>query len=69
MTNPNQGDSYKERIPQDTLINEDLPYKERPSMPRNGCQPYATIKAPKPSQTKVRIILPQLWHSRVVKIL
>ena len=47
MSNPNQGDSYKERIPQDTRINEDFHYKERPSMPWNGCQPYATIKTPK----------------------
>ena len=60
MSNPNQGDSYKERIPQDTRINEDLHYKEMPSMPWNGCQPYATIKTPKTSQTKVCIILPQL---------
>ena len=58
MVNPSQGDSYKERIPQDTRINEDLTYKERPSMPKNGCQPYATIKTPKPSHTKVRIIPP-----------
>ena len=35
-----------------------LPYKERPSLPRNKCQLYATIKTPKPSQTKVRIIYP-----------
>ncbi|XP_065620966.1 uncharacterized protein LOC136063891 [Quercus suber] len=50
--NPNQEDSYKERIPQDTRINKDLPYKERPSPLRNECQPYATIKTSKPSQTK-----------------
>ena len=35
-------------------------------MPRNGCQPYATIKTPKPSLIKVRIISPssctlELW--------
>ena len=58
MTNPNQGDSYKGIIPQDTRINEDLPYKERPSMQMNRCQLYATIKTQKPSQTKVRIIFP-----------
>ena len=56
MINPNQGDSYKERIPRDTHINEDLPYKERLSMPRNECQPYVTIKTPKPSLIKIRII-------------
>ena len=56
--NPNQKDPYKERITQDTHINENLPYKERPSLPRNGCQLYATIKIPKPSQIKVRIIYP-----------
>ena len=38
------------------FINEDLPYKEKPSSPRNGCQLYATIKTPKPSQIKVRIM-------------
>ena len=37
-------------------IEEDLSYKERSSRPRNGCQPYAAIKTPKPLQTKVRII-------------
>ena len=36
----------KERIPQDTRINED------------ECQLYTTIKTPKPSQTKVHIIYP-----------
>ena len=58
MINPNQESPHKERIPQDTCINEDLPYKERPSPPRNKCQLYATIKTPKPSQTKVRISYP-----------
>ena len=66
---PNQGNPHKERIPQDTCIYENLPYKERPSPPRNGCQLYATIKTSKPSQTKVCIILSQLWHSRVAKVL
>ena len=47
-------------------IYEDLPYKERPFPPRNECQLYATIKALKPSQTKIRIIYPnsstlELW--------
>ena len=58
MVNPNQKNSYKEKISQDTHINDDLPYKERSFMPRNGCQPYVTIKTSKPSQTKVRIIYP-----------
>ena len=54
------------RIPQDTRINEDLPYKERPSLPRNRCQLYATIKTTKSSQIKIRIIYPrfdtlELW--------
>ena len=44
----------------------DLPYKKRPSMPRNRCQPYTTIKTPKSLQTKVHIISPnsgtlELW--------
>ena len=54
--NPNQEDSYKERILQDTRIKEVLSYKERFSKPRRRCQPSATIKTPKPSQTKVHII-------------
>ena len=54
--NPNQESLHKERISQYTGINEDLPYKERPSPPRNECELYATIKIPKPFQTKVRII-------------
>ena len=37
MTNPNWGDSYKEMISQDARINEDLPHKEKPFMPRNEC--------------------------------
>ena len=66
MINLNHGNSYKKRIPQDTCIYENLPYKERPSPPRNECQLYATIKAPKPSDTKVHIIYPisgtlELW--------
>ena len=66
MVNPNQKSPYKERIPQNTRINKDLPYKERPFLPRNECQLYTTIKTPKPSQTKVRIISPnsgtlELW--------
>ena len=58
MVNPNQGDCYKEMIPQNMCINEDLPYKEMPFMLRNGCQPYTIIKTPKPSHTKVHIIYP-----------
>ena len=66
MINPNHGNPYKERILQDMCIYEDLSYKEQPSPPRNECQLYATIKAPKPSQNKVRIIYPnfntlELW--------
>ena len=38
------GISYKERIPQNMGINENLLYKERPSSPRNNGQPYITIK-------------------------
>ena len=66
MINPNQKGPHKERIPQDTCINEDLPYKERSSLPRNECQLYVAIKTPRPSQTKVCIIYPnsstlELW--------
>ena len=65
--NPNQEGPHKERISQGTCINEDLPYKERSSPPKNECQLYATIKTPKPSQTKVRITYPrfgtlELWR-------
>ena len=65
--NPNQRNPYNKRIPQSTCINEDLPYKERPSPPRNKCQLYSTIKTPKPSQIKVRIYYPnsgtlELWE-------
>ena len=56
--NPNQESLYKERIPQNMSINKDLPHKERPFLPRNECQLYTTIKTPKPSQTKIRIISP-----------
>ena len=52
-------------ILQDTSINEDLPYKERPSLPRNKGQLDATIKALKPSQTKVCIIDPS---SGIIKL-
>ena len=33
-----------------------FPTRKKPSLPRNECQLYATIKTPKPSQIKVRII-------------
>ena len=56
MINPNQKGPYKERIPRDMCINEELTYNERSSPPRNKCQLYATMKIPRPSQTKVRII-------------
>ena len=56
MINPNQKGPHKEKIPQDTCINEDLPYKERSSPSRNECQLYFTIKTLKLSQAKVRII-------------
>ena len=63
-------------IPEDTCINEDLiykemscqsdfetiqedSYKEKTSTPKRRCQP-STIKAPIPSQIKVRIIYPSL---------
>ena len=64
--NHNQGNPYKERIPPITCIYEDLPYKEKPSPPRNECQLYFIIRTPKLSQTKVRIISPrsntlELW--------
>ena len=48
--------SHKERILQSMSINEDLPYKERYSPPRNKGQFYVTIKTPNPSQIKVCII-------------
>ena len=67
MVDPNQEGPYKERIPQDMCINEDLSHKERPFSPRKECQLYITIKTPKPSQTKVRIIYPSL-HYKVVKV-
>ena len=69
MINPSQESPYKEGILQDSCINEDLPYKKRHFPPINECQLYTTIKSLKLSQTKVRIILPQLWHFRIVKVL
>ena len=43
-----------------------FPTRKKPSPPRNECQLYATIKTPKPSQIKLRIIYPsfgtlELW--------
>ena len=37
-------------------IEENLSHKKTPSWPSNECQPYVTIKTPKSSQTKGRII-------------
>ena len=54
--NPNQRNLHKERIPPNTCINENLPYKERSSPPKNEGQFYTTIKTSKPSQTKVHVI-------------
>ena len=64
--NPNPRNPHKERIPQYMRVNEDLLYKEIPSLLRNGCQLYVAIKISKPSQTKIRIIHPnsgtlELW--------
>ena len=56
MPNRNQRNPYKERIPQYMSTKEDLLYKEIPSLLRNGCQLYTTIKISKPSQIKVRVI-------------
>ena len=56
--NPNQRNLYKERAPQNTCINKNLSYKERPSPPKNEGQLYTTIKTSKPSQIKVRVIFP-----------
>ena len=66
--NPNQRNLHKKRIPPNMCINENLPHKERSFPPRNEGQFYTTIKTPKPSQTKIRIIF-QVWHTRVVEIL
>ena len=69
MINLNHGNSYKKRIPQDTCIYENLPYKERPSPPRNECQLYANYKSPKALRHQGTHNLPHLWHSRVMKVL
>ena len=66
MINPNQQSLYMERILQNTCIYENLPYKEMPSSPRNKGWFHATIKNPKPSEIKVRIVCPnsstlKLW--------
>ena len=50
MINPNQRNPYKERILQSTCINEELPYKERSSPPRNEGQLYTTKKPPQTLQ-------------------
>ena len=44
MTKTYQRSLYKERIPQNTYINEDLPHKETPSPLRNKGRLYITIK-------------------------
>ena len=69
MINPNQGNLYKEWIPQNTCINEDLLYKEIPSSPKNKGHLYSTIKTPKALTNEGMHNLPKLWHSRVVKVL
>jgi len=40
------------------LINDDLPYKERPSYARNESRFYTTIKTQRLSENKVHIIHP-----------
>ena len=56
--NSSQGNPYKEKIPQNICIMRIFPTRKKPSLPRNKCQLYATIKTSKPSQTKVCIIYP-----------
>ena len=60
MTNLNRGNSYKERILQDTCSNEDFPYKKKALYAKERMSTLPTIKTPKPSQSKVRIISPTL---------
>jgi len=49
-------------------FDEDFLYKEQLFFPKKGKGWfYTTIKTSKYSQTKVCIIHPQLWDSRVVK--
>ena len=47
----NQGNDFTKYAHEDS-------YKEKTSKPRKRCQPSTTIKAPKSSPTKVRIIYP-----------
>ena len=60
-THVNKGLLYKESVLPITFgtIQEDS-YKENTSTPRKRGQPSTTIKAPTPSQIKVRIIYPSL---------
>ena len=44
-------------------------YKEKTSKPRKRCQPSTTIKAPRPSLTKVRIIYPSFGTLELWKVL
>ena len=45
-------------IPPITCTYKDLPYKERPFLPINECQLYATMRTPNLSQTKISINYP-----------
>ena len=65
MPSVGQKDSYKERIPKNTLTR--TPIRKRLLNQGNRCQPFTTIKAPIPSLTKVCIIHPssgtlELWE-------
>ena len=56
--NPNQQNLFMERIPQNTYIYEDFPYKEKFLLTKKPKLVLHYYKNPKPSEINVRIIYP-----------
>ena len=67
MTNPNQGDSYKERIPQDTCINERSSLQGKTLYAQEQMSTLYYSKNPKILTNQGTHNFPQLWHFRIVK--
>ena len=69
MTNPNQGDSYKERILQDTCINEKSSLQGNSLYAKEQMSTLYYYKNPKILTNQGTHNFPQLWHSKIVKVL
>ena len=67
--NSSQGNPYKEKIPQNICINEDLPYKEKTLSSKKQMSALRYYKNLKALSNQGMHNLSKLWHFRVLKVL